>query len=73
MRGHTISGYQVLEDHVVGIKRGLDLHRPARVHSNIELATAVMPAGLWDRLEQEGLINLAPPDHAPPLMSPKFR
>lgn len=35
--------------------------KPARVASNIELATAVMPEGLWDKLQAEGLINLADP------------
>lgn len=33
----------------------------ARVASNIELAEAVMPEGLWAKLEAEGLINLAAP------------
>jgi D-threo-aldose 1-dehydrogenase len=35
--------------------------KPARVASNLELANAVMPAGLWEKLEAEKLINLSPP------------
>ena len=37
-----------------------------RVASNIALADAVMPAGLWDKLEAEGLIDLSDPAPAPP-------
>ena len=32
-----------------------------RVASNITLAEAVIPGGLWAKLESEGLINLAAP------------
>ena len=35
--------------------------KPARVASNLELANAVIPQGLWDKLQAEGLINLNPP------------
>jgi len=35
--------------------------KPSRVASNIDLAEAVMPEGLWDRLQEAGLINLADP------------
>ena len=35
--------------------------KPARVASNIELANAVIPSGLWEKLEAEGLINLSQP------------
>jgi D-threo-aldose 1-dehydrogenase len=35
--------------------------RAGRVASNIKLATAVMPEGLWAKLEADGLINLAEP------------
>ena len=35
--------------------------KPARVQQNIELAEAVMPAGLWDKLQSEGLIDLSDP------------
>ena len=35
--------------------------RAGRVASNINLATAVMPEGLWAKLEADGLINLAEP------------
>ena len=35
--------------------------RPARVASNIELANAVVPKGLWDKLQAEGLIDLSQP------------
>ena len=35
--------------------------KPARVASNIELANAVIPQGLWDKLQAEGMINLADP------------
>lgn len=35
--------------------------KPSRVNDNIALAEAVMPAGLWDKLEAEGLINLSEP------------
>eukprot|EP01043_Picozoa_sp_COSAG02_P001893 COSAG02_NODE_42_length_46522_cov_109.704478_6_plen_370_part_00 len=35
--------------------------KPARVASNIELANAVIPSGLWKKLEAEGLINLSQP------------
>ena len=32
-----------------------------RVASNIELADAVMPPGLWDKLQADGLIDLSDP------------
>jgi len=35
--------------------------RPARVASNIELAEAVMPEGLWDKLQEAKLIDLSDP------------
>jgi len=35
--------------------------KPSRVATNIELAEAVMPEGLWDKLQTAGLINLAEP------------
>jgi D-threo-aldose 1-dehydrogenase len=35
--------------------------KPARVASNLELATAVMPALLWGKLEVGGLIDLSQP------------
>ena len=39
----------------------LAMSKPARVASNLELANAVMPAGLWEKLEAEKLINLSAP------------
>ena len=35
--------------------------KPSRVAQNMELGNAVMPPGLWDKLQAEGLINLAEP------------
>jgi D-threo-aldose 1-dehydrogenase len=39
--------------------------KPSRVATNIELAEAVMPEGLWDKLQAVGLINLAEPEEIP--------
>ena len=36
----------------------LNTTKPSRVQSNVALAEAVIPAGLWARLKEEGLINV---------------
>ena len=37
----------------------LNTTKPSRVHSNVELANAVVPKAFWKRMKKEGLISIA--------------